>query len=72
VNTADYTLWRSHFGNPMGAGSGANLSTSTVPEPTACVLLAIGALLSVAPRRPRRAVSPKLPLASFAELANSR
>jgi hypothetical protein len=53
VNAGDYTLWRAHFGNPMGAGSGANLSTSAVPEPSACVLLAIGALLSIAPRRAR-------------------
>jgi hypothetical protein len=53
VNAADYTLWLAHFGNPMGAGSGANLSTSAVPEPGACILLAIGALLAVAPRRAR-------------------
>ena len=53
VNPADYTLWRSHYGNPSGAGAGASLSTNSVPEPTGCVLLAIGALLVLAPRRGR-------------------
>ena len=60
VNAPDYTLWRSHFGNPMGAGTGGGLSTSTIPEPTSCILLSIGALLAFAPRS-RRAVSAKLP-----------
>jgi hypothetical protein len=51
VNVPDYTLWRSHFGNPMGAGAGGGLSTTTVPEPTSCALLTIGALLIFALRR---------------------
>jgi hypothetical protein len=53
VNLADYTLWRSHYGNPSGAGSGGDLSTNNVPEPTSCILLTIGALLAIAPRRSR-------------------
>lgn len=51
VNPPDYTLWLSHFGNPMGAGAGGGLSTTTVPEPTSCALLTIGALLFSALRR---------------------
>jgi hypothetical protein len=53
INQADYDLWRSHFGNPMGAGSGGGLSTSAVPEPSACFLLAIGALFATISRRAR-------------------
>jgi hypothetical protein len=53
VGVLDYDLWRSHFGNPSGAGAGGGLSTNNVPEPTGCVLLAIGALLAIAPRRGR-------------------
>jgi len=40
-------------GNPFGAGSGASLSSSSIPEPTSCVLLTIGALLVITPRRGR-------------------
>jgi hypothetical protein len=53
VNSLDYNLWRSHFGNVSGAGSGGGLSTNSVPEPTGCILLTIGALLGIAPRRSR-------------------
>jgi hypothetical protein len=53
INMLDYNLWRSHYGNPNGSGSGGNLSSSSVPEPTGCVLLTIGALLAMAPRRGR-------------------
>jgi hypothetical protein len=53
INMLDYNLWRSHYGNPSGSGSGANLSSGSVPEPTGCILLTIGALLAVAPRRGR-------------------
>jgi hypothetical protein len=51
VNGLDYTLWASHFGNPLGSGAGGGLSTATVPEPTTCALLTIGALLILALRR---------------------
>lgn len=53
VNAPDYTLWRAHFGNPFGAGSGANLSTNGIPEPSSCVLLTIGALVIMTARRAR-------------------
>jgi hypothetical protein len=53
VNMLDYNLWRLHFGNPNGSGSGAGLSTNSVPEPAGCILLTIGALLAVASRRVR-------------------
>ena len=35
VDAGDYTFWRSHFGQTSGsgAGSGADLSQSSVPEP---------------------------------------
>jgi hypothetical protein len=51
INQPDYDLWRAHFGNPSGAGAGASLSTNSVPEPTGCILITIGALLATAPRR---------------------
>jgi hypothetical protein len=57
VNQLDYELWRAHFGNPMGAGAGGNLSTTTVPEPAAALLVAIGALLAVPLRRRNTASS---------------
>jgi hypothetical protein len=53
VDILDYNLWRAHFGNPNGAGAGGGLSTNNVPEPTGCILLTIGALLAIAPRRSR-------------------
>jgi hypothetical protein len=48
VNQADYTFWRSRFGMPFGAGSGADLSTTPVPEPTSVIFIAIAAILIVA------------------------
>jgi hypothetical protein len=53
VDILDYNLWRSHYGNPSGSGSGGGLSSNNIPEPTGCILLAIGALLAIAPRRGR-------------------
>jgi len=41
VDQDDYDLWRIHFGKTAGAG--ANLSTSTIPEPVSWVMLAFGA-----------------------------
>jgi hypothetical protein len=51
VNQLDYDLWRSHFGLTMGAGG--SLSTGAVPEPTTCILLAAGAILSFGSLRRR-------------------
>jgi fibronectin-binding autotransporter adhesin len=45
-----FTLWRANFGNPPGAGSGGGLGSSSVPEPSAIALLAIG-LLAIGCRR---------------------
>jgi hypothetical protein len=44
--TADYNLWRSHFGQTAGSGAALPSSRppSAVPEP-ACLVLAAGALL---------------------------
>ena len=39
---ARYTLWRSNFGKPPGAGSGEGLEGAGVPEPASAVLLVIG------------------------------
>jgi autotransporter-associated beta strand protein len=48
---SDYGVWRSHFGQSASAAT----SAGAVPEPTSCLLLAVGAvLLRVAPRHLRR------------------
>jgi hypothetical protein len=57
INSPDYDLWRLHFGNPSGAGAGGSLSTNNIPEPAGCILITIGALLAIAPRRPLRSFS---------------
>jgi hypothetical protein len=52
VNQDDYAIWRAHFGQSAGSGSG--LGTATVPEPSACLLLAMsGVLLSIQRRSSR-------------------
>jgi hypothetical protein len=45
INSADYTFWKSHFGMISGSGGGSGLAGSNVPEPTSCLMLAIGGLL---------------------------
>jgi len=45
-----YNAWRANFGAMAGSGSG-NLLASAVPEPNACLVLAIGLLAGVARRR---------------------
>jgi hypothetical protein len=37
---AGYNTWQANFGNTSGAGSGS--SPAAVPEPSACLILAIG------------------------------
>ena len=50
VDQVDYDLWLANFGN--GArGSGAALSSASVPEPAALTLLAIGLFAMCAGRR---------------------
>jgi hypothetical protein len=41
TQAARYTLWRSNFGNPPGAGSSLG-GSSAVPEPSTCLLLVLG------------------------------
>ena len=55
VDAGDYTFWRSHFGQTSGsgAGSGADLSQSSVPEPNAALLIAIGSVAVAGIRRKR-------------------
>ncbi len=48
-----YDLWRSHFGQPGGSGSGAAINSS-VPEPTAALLLFCGSLPLLGRRNSRR------------------
>jgi hypothetical protein len=46
VNQADYDLWRANFGKMVAPASGGALlsSIASVPEPTAGILLMIGAV----------------------------
>lgn len=46
-----YTLWRSNFGKPPGAGSG--LSTAAVPEPHSILLALCGLIGATLARRQR-------------------
>jgi autotransporter-associated beta strand protein len=46
---SDYDVWRSHFGQTPGTGSGGSLAG--VPEPAACSLLGVGTLLFALQRR---------------------
>ncbi len=78
IDDGDYTVWRMKFGNVIGPGSGAALGASTVPEPAAATLLAIGATFLL--RRTRRPLrrsrlsasqksAPGKPAADFGEPA---
>jgi autotransporter-associated beta strand protein len=54
---ATYDTWRSNFGNPPGAGSGAGLGGGAVPEPATCGLV-LCAMIGVLCSR-RRAARPR-------------
>jgi hypothetical protein len=57
VDAGDYDFWRSHFGQ-TAAGSGSGLATSSaVPEPTALLLLTMGAAGVLLQRRRRISMS---------------
>lgn len=53
IDQADYDFWRANFGVSGGAGGGASLSTSAVPEPGVASILALGTLGLVSRRRSR-------------------
>jgi len=54
IDAGDYTYWRSQFGKTLsGAGSGSDLSSSGVPEPSTIALLSCSGLF-LASSRPRR------------------
>ncbi len=47
IDLGDFAFWRAHFGNTAGNGSGGNLETIQVPEPSTLILvlaLSIGLL----------------------------
>jgi hypothetical protein len=49
---SDYSVWRAHFGQALGSGSGtATSANSSVPEPRHGLLLMAGILLSCSRRR---------------------
>jgi hypothetical protein len=50
---ADYTIWKSHFGQEAGAGSGRGAGAA-VPEPSVASLICIAAIALLAARRFRR------------------
>ena len=49
---ANYNLWRAHFGETLGNGSGAT-ANATVPEPATLVMLIMAAAASIPLRRRR-------------------
>jgi hypothetical protein len=42
---AGYNLWRTHFGQTVGSGGGAN-GTAAIPEPATLIMLSLGATVS--------------------------
>ena len=57
TSPADYTVWRSHFGQPPGSGSGAS-ANAAVPEPATFLLLMFGVAGWCLRRRRGRIESP--------------
>ena len=51
---SDYGVWRSHFGETAGSGSGVIGDATAVPEPGAMGLMSIGAAIGYMLRRDRR------------------
>jgi hypothetical protein len=51
VTSADYDVWRAHFGQTSGTGmSATSLTQNSVPEPSSAFLLGLGLLLSLVRR----------------------
>ena len=42
IDAGDYTVWLSNFGRAYGSGSGATITTTTVPEPATSAMLLSG------------------------------
>ena len=59
TSPADYTVWRSHFGEPPGMGSGANANVD-VPEPATFMLSTLGVAGWFCRRRRTTWLVPKL------------
>jgi fibronectin-binding autotransporter adhesin len=53
VSQQDYTYWRAHFGAAAGSGSGDNLASGAVPEPSALLLTSILLMVLGSLRCPR-------------------
>ena len=50
IDSDDYDVWKSNFGNHAGSGAGAK---AAVPEPTTAVMLISGILTVCSRRRPK-------------------
>ncbi len=53
IGQPGYDTWRAHFGETNAPGSGANTTSTAIPEPASLVLLIVAAA-STLQRRPRR------------------
>ena len=53
TDDSDFTVWRSHFGQPAGSGAASDTNTA-VPEPTTLVLLAGSLTWLILPRAKRK------------------
>jgi hypothetical protein len=43
---AGYNTWRENFGNPAAGGAGIGAGSATaIPEPTACILVVVSAIM---------------------------
>jgi hypothetical protein len=58
VNEADFSYWRTHFGESIGGGAGAGAESAAVPEPASGLLIVVGILGPLLWRR--GLVSPRL------------
>ena len=50
IDEGDFDVWKSHFGNTLGSGSGADPANHSVPEPATMALLVICILALGVPR----------------------
>jgi autotransporter-associated beta strand protein/T5SS/PEP-CTERM-associated repeat protein len=52
----NYDLWRTHFGQSSGGGSGAKFASTSAPEPSTVVMLLVGAIATASRRRVQRRI----------------